>query len=152
MRSIMLILAAALFTGCVSLPPDTEALFEAKRNFEYVPDKADEWRAFTRTDLPFAGDCEDFAFSLQRVIGGRVHYVMTKYGGHAILIKDGLAYDNIYKWPVPVDSYPGEIGHELYFYLRGEVINNEMVLGNKSGGALPEAERQSTAAEALPLR
>ena len=59
--------------------------------------------------MPFAGDCEDFAFTLQGIIGGDVWYV-TREGrqAHAVLVKDGLVYDSLSKHKVKKEFYQGE--------------------------------------------
>lgn len=41
-------------------------------NFSYEKDANDEYRIYDYIDRPFFGDCEDFAFTLQKVIGGDV--------------------------------------------------------------------------------
>jgi len=44
----------------------------ALSNFVYEADKVNEYRIYDYIDKPFHGDCEDFAFTLQRQIGGDV--------------------------------------------------------------------------------
>ncbi len=102
-----IILCAIFFSGCAFASPTTFQV--ALNNFTYKADIEDEWNAY---DIykPFSGDCEDFAFSLQLVIGGDVTYVFDKYDRpHAVLIKSGWIYDNQEKSPIPVDQYSGKI-------------------------------------------
>ncbi len=106
-----------------SSDPDTRALQVAHRNFKYVPDVGDERRHFTNIDRPFYGDCEDFAFTLQKQIGGTVRYVMLDTGqAHAVLCKGGKVYCNLHRWPTSQENYRGEFRQELSY--KGELIDN----------------------------
>ena len=59
--------------------------------------------------MPFAGDCEDFAFTLQRVIGGNVWYVKREgRESHAVLVKNGLVYDSLSKYRTKKEEYQGD--------------------------------------------
>ncbi|QDP55688.1 MAG: hypothetical protein Tp138OMZ00d2C19078241_20 [Prokaryotic dsDNA virus sp.] len=100
-----LIAIAILITGCAT--PQQSAHREALWNFKYVPDVENELRVYDRIDQPFEGDCEDFAFTLQRQIGGDVWYIVRAEGAHAALDVDGIIYDNMSKHPIPRVSYPG---------------------------------------------
>ncbi len=77
----------------------SDIAFHAKAldNFIYVADdESNEWSRYD-TDSEFYGDCEDFAFSLQQDIGGKVYYTfLNKSLPHAVLVKDGLVYDMDY--------------------------------------------------------
>lgn len=74
---------------------------QAVRNFTYVPDIANEYKIYDRIDRPFSGDCEDFAFTLQRQIGGDVYYTFVpretdkgiKLIAHAVLVLNERVYD-----------------------------------------------------------
>lgn len=111
--------------GCSSAP---KILYQeehrlAKWNFRYRKDVADEWLVYGNINQPFAGDCEDFSLTLQRQIGGKVHYTIhDKVGAHAILIKDNIVYENMSKIPYKVEDFMGKIYHEMKH--TGDVINN----------------------------
>lgn len=78
-------------------------------NFTYEADKENEYRIYNSISMPFAGDCEDFAFTLQGIIGGDVWYVTRKgRQAHAVLVKDGLVYDSLSKHKVKKEFYQGE--------------------------------------------
>jgi predicted transglutaminase-like cysteine proteinase len=100
----LLIALAALATGC-SVIPNMSVHDEALRNFIYVSDEENELFVYDRIDQPFMGDCEDYAFTLQRQIGGEVWHVIVEGGHHAVLVNDGWVYDNLSKWPVPRAEY-----------------------------------------------
>lgn len=102
-----LILTAVLLSGCASTP-EQDAHRLALWNFRYRPDVENELRVYDRIDQPFEGDCEDFAFTLQRQIGGDVWYIVRAEGAHAALDVDGIIYDNMSKHPIPRASYPGQ--------------------------------------------
>jgi hypothetical protein len=69
-------------------------------NYEYVEDESDDWRILDGTK-PFKGDCEDFAFTMQHLVGaGSVFAAMTHDGAnsyftpdHAVFIYAGLVWD-----------------------------------------------------------
>ena len=96
-----------LLTGCNTT--DHKVYRTALTNFVYESDVEDERRIYNTVDREFYGDCEDFAFTLQKQIGGEVWYVKlddkTKFSVHAVLVKDGVTYDYIYKssWK---ENYP----------------------------------------------
>lgn len=99
---------AILCASCVS-NPDTEAHRLALWNFSYQPDTSDEWKVYDRIDQPFSGDCEDFALTLQKQIGGEVWYVLLLDGtAHAALVKNDTVYDNISRRPVMIGDYRGQ--------------------------------------------
>lgn len=106
MKILILILTVFLF-GCNTT--ETTIYKTAKLNFIYEPDQQDERRIYNTVENKFYGDCEDFAFTLQKQIGGQVWYVVlddrTSYRYHAVLVKDGVTYDYLYKssW---VENYP----------------------------------------------
>jgi predicted transglutaminase-like cysteine proteinase len=76
-------------------------------NFNYVLDVDqygidDKWVSFDNADNEkFYGDCEDLAFSLQKIIGGSVFKVKLKdsfYSDnpyHAVLVVNNIVIDNI---------------------------------------------------------
>jgi predicted transglutaminase-like cysteine proteinase len=76
-------------------------------NFNYVLDVDqygidDKWVSFDNADNEkFYGDCEDLAFTLQKIIGGRVFKVKLKdsfYSEnpyHAVLVVNNIVIDNI---------------------------------------------------------
>lgn len=94
--------------SCVS-NPDAEAHRLALWNFNYEKDIDNEYRIYDYIDRPFFGDCEDFAFTLQKVIGGEVWYIDTgRPVAHAALVKSGLVYDSARKRPISKYRYNGE--------------------------------------------
>lgn len=104
----LLLILLTTVTGCATLTLDERAHQLALWNFHYVADVGDEWNVYDRIDEPFSGDCEDYAFSLQLQIGGDVWVVKLngRSGYHAVLVKDGIVYDNIYSWTHTRDDYP----------------------------------------------
>ncbi len=108
MKILILILTVFLF-GCNTT--ETTIYKTAMTNFIYESDIEDERRIYNTVDRAFYGDCEDFAFTLQKQIGGEVWYVIlndrTNYRYHAVLVKDGITYDYLYKssWK---DNYPAK--------------------------------------------
>ena len=109
----------ALLGGCSSLP-HAEEFRLAKHHFVYESDVADEYRVYDQIDQPFYGDCEDFAFTLQRQIGGDVRVFVGLKGEfafqkHAVLVKDGVVYDNTKRTPVLKDQYRGAWGWVLNY-------------------------------------
>lgn len=124
---IALVLAALLFAFIV-LKPKTEeekVFYTALENFTYIrePKGVDLHYRYTSHETKFAGDCEDFAFTLQGVIGGEVWVV--KHNGvtnHAVLLVDGAVYDNFYQMPISKNDYPTKFIKPLEF--RGKIINN----------------------------
>lgn len=104
----LLLALIILNTGCTAIP-HISVYDEAKSNFIYVSDEADEWLVYDRIDQPFMGDCKDFAFTLQRQIGGEVMKVYYKNISHAVLIKDGYVYDNMLPQPVRAEEYEGVV-------------------------------------------
>jgi outer membrane biogenesis lipoprotein LolB len=108
MRKLFIISLLAL-SGCTTMTPDQKAMQQASDNFVYVSDIADEWRIYDRIDQPFEGDCEDYALTLQKQIGGKVWYVNHhKRGAHAVLVKNNVTYDFLVKRPLHKYLYPGE--------------------------------------------
>lgn len=107
----LLILIAFSLTGCVSLSLDEEAHRLAQWNFTYDESISSEHIIYDSIDKPFSGDCDVYAFTLQRVIGGEVWFIMLddyEYPYHAALVKDGMVYDNINKRPVDKSDYRGQ--------------------------------------------
>lgn len=112
MRLLLLLLIA----GC-----NEQAFYVAKANFIYEPDKANEIRVYDSIDKPFRGDCEDFAFTLQKQIGGIVLWMAKgEYcaidAPHAVLLVDGVVYDNCADDPIKLEKYKGNLG----FVMRGD--------------------------------
>jgi hypothetical protein len=70
---------------------------EAFGNFTYVEDVGDTWRLLDGTQ-PFAGDCEDFAFALQAMVGAGSVYSVYRYKtsavDHAVFVHAGVVWDN----------------------------------------------------------
>lgn len=105
MRLLILIFSLA---GCAS-SPDYEAHRLALWNFSYVEDVDNEYLIYDSISIPFYGDCEDYAFTLQRAIGGDVWYIEREgRSAHAALVKNGIVYDSLFKHPVNQSAYRGE--------------------------------------------
>ncbi len=108
MKKILLVLITLVVTGCSSVP-NVNTHMTALKNFTYKPDVSDEWIVYDRIDQPFTGDCEDYALTLQRQIGGKVWHVVIPSGEHhAVLVADGHVYDNLNRWPVTREEYRAE--------------------------------------------
>lgn len=104
---LLLIFSAVLCASCSS-NPDAEAHRLALWNFHYEKDIDNEWRVYDRIDRTFMGDCEDYSASLQGVIGGDVWYVIIPNGiAHAVLVKNGIVYDSLSRYPIPKGQYKG---------------------------------------------
>lgn len=106
--------------------PQEKAFYTALDNFTYVaePRGQDKHLRYITHTKPFSGDCEDFAFTLQAVIGGEVWAV--EHSGsikHAVLLSGGIVYDNFHQLPIPKSKYPTEFIAPLKF--RGKIINNQ---------------------------
>ena len=104
----LLIFSLSFCVSCVS-NPDVEAHRLALWNFNYEKDINNEYRIYDYIDRPFSGDCEDFAFTLQKVIGGDVWYVdKGERLAHAALVKNGIVYDSLSRYPILKSWYNGE--------------------------------------------
>lgn len=104
---ILTILLFSLLTACAT-NPDSEAHRLALWNFTYEKDKANELRIYDSISSPFAGDCEDFAFTLRRQIGGVVWLIrLEDRSYHAALVKNNLVYDNNSRRPIKRMDYHG---------------------------------------------
>ena len=120
---LIAVLAILAVTTYYLSSSDDRAYYEALSNFTYVDDVADEYKAFTRIDRPFAGDCEDFAFTLQRQIGGEVWaFTYDNNVNHAALVLNGVVYDSLRKHPVSIEKYPKHPLYQMTF--SGELITN----------------------------
>ena len=105
---LILVTLLSLCSSCAS-NPDAQAHRLALWNFTYEADEENEYRIYNSISVPFTGDCEDYAFTLQGVVGGSVWYVAR--GGrqaHAVLVKDGLVYDSLSRYVVKKELYQGE--------------------------------------------
>ena len=125
MIRIAIMLISTFIVGCSMTPrmPHHEEQRLAKWNFRYRKDTGDEWVSFENIDTPFTGDCEDYAFTMQNQLGGKVHYTIhDEVGAHAVLIKNGVVYDNMKERPYYVKDFLGKIYHEMIF--TGKVISN----------------------------
>jgi hypothetical protein len=100
---------AKFFNSLFTHSKEEEAHRLALRNFIYESDIADERRIYSRIDIAFRGDCEDFAFTLKLQIGGEVwHVTLTNGEAHAVLVIDGKCYCNRYRRPISKSDYDGE--------------------------------------------
>lgn len=106
-------------------PEQVEAFYIALDNFVYIrePRGLDMHIRYATHERRFAGDCEDFAFTLQSAIGGEV-WIVEHEGvvKHAVLLSEGVVYDSLYKHPIKVERYPTAFISPLKF--RGRMINN----------------------------
>jgi hypothetical protein len=88
---------------------EEEAHRLALRNFIYESDVEDERRIYSRIDIAFRGDCEDFAFSLKLQIGGEVwHVTLDSDEAHAVLLIGDKCYCNRYRRPILKSDYDGK--------------------------------------------
>jgi hypothetical protein len=110
----LFIISLLLLTGCSVMTTEQSAMWQATNNFTYkgeLPGK-DEWITYDSINEPFTGDCEDYALTLQKQIGGDVWYVVLPgKRAHAVLAKNGIAYDFRFKRSIKVESYPGRFSH-----------------------------------------
>ena len=98
---------AVLLAGCAVAPHQSD-LTALHGRFFYVPDTGDAWCKAPKVGR-FAGDCEDFAFSMQAQLGGVVWHVVLHDGRHhAVLLLDGWVYDNLHGRPVRRAVYPAK--------------------------------------------
>lgn len=105
MKNIFVVLMTSLIVGCSNIPHSKEQ-WVAYNNFTYQSDINDEWYTYPRIDKPFVGDCEDFALTLQKQIGGEVWYVILPDSTpHAVLLSNRYVYDNLHKIPILKTQY-----------------------------------------------
>jgi len=109
-----IIILVLLVVGCASTIEE-KMFSEAKENFTYKADVADEWLRYDSISEAFTGDCEDFAFTLQHAIGGRVMFTASRSGPHAVLEKDGIIYDNLNYYPQRLQEYPAKLLYEMTY-------------------------------------
>ncbi|MAP95950.1 MAG: hypothetical protein CMK07_13460 [Ponticaulis sp.] len=87
-------------------PPHWREFKAAKANFVYVKDEYNEAIRYSSIYHIFEGDCEDFAFTLQKAFGGGdVVYASVDKVGHAVLLKDGWVYCNLCSKPYKLADY-----------------------------------------------
>lgn len=97
MKTIILAAFFLVMSACSVMPSD---------RFIYRSEAKDFWCVGPQKGMWY-GDCEDYAFTKKREIGGEVwHVALTGGGHHAVVLKDGLVYDNIFDGPVPQKEYP----------------------------------------------
>lgn len=120
---IVLVLGVTASLMYFSTSSDDEAYYRALSNYEHVDDIGDTHTAFTSIDNPIRGDCEDFAFSLKRQIGGDV-WAVSRNGNvdHAVLIKNGVVYDSLLSRPSQLDDYHNRPIYIIRNY--DQLINN----------------------------
>lgn len=61
-------------------------------------------------EIQLTGDCDDFAFTLKSRIGGEVWYTFVDDVPHAVLVKDGIAFDYL---TGPTRNYPYRLLFEI---------------------------------------
>jgi hypothetical protein len=99
---------AKFFKSLFTHSKEEEAHRLALRNFIYESDAKDERRIYSRIDIAFRGDCEDFAFSLKIQIGGEVWHVrLPNEQAHAVLVVGDYCYCNMHKRPIRRKKYAG---------------------------------------------
>lgn len=102
--------------------PHQHELTVALNHFEYRSDTVDTWLMYERIDSAFSGDCEDFAFTLQNQIGGDVWYaIIPEHGAHAMLVLDGVVYDNMHSSPRVIADVERS-GERLFFVMDKERV------------------------------
>lgn len=124
---LTLVLGMVSAGGCSTIQRDTGYFNIAYSNFIYTKDPkgTDPALVYTSINYPFAGDCEDFAFTLQRQIGGDVYYVLhNERGAHAVLEKNGMIYDNLNDTPMSAEEYPGFFVGIMHHNNTGLLIDN----------------------------
>ncbi|MGE6416187.1 hypothetical protein ACQKDY_00425 [Alteromonas macleodii] len=120
---LIAVLAILAVTTYYLSSSDDRAYYEALSNFTYVDDIEDEYIAYERIDKPFYGDCEDFAFTLQKKIGGEVWaFTHNDNVNHAALVLNGMVYDSLRKRPISIEKYPKYPLYKMTF--TGELIAN----------------------------
>ena len=108
----LILILSILMSGCTSIP-HFDKWHETRNNFRYIEDIEGEILAYDRIDREFLGDCDDFAATLKKQIGGNMFAVKYQGYWHAVLVKDGFVYDNAMKTPVAVEAYEGEFVGEM---------------------------------------
>jgi hypothetical protein len=87
-------------------------------NYTYVADAVgtDTWRLIDGTQ-PFKGDCEDFAFAMQHLVGAGSVYSVYRYStgdvDHAVFVHGGSVWD-LDGIAMPVASYELQRGHVMF--------------------------------------
>ncbi|GAA5219309.1 hypothetical protein ACFSJ3_18970 [Corallincola platygyrae] len=143
MRIIGIVCGLMLFTlqgteahaSFSELKEDLTLFQEARDNFYYVADKANEVRIYTDIESRFAGDCEDFAYSLAMKIGGEVWFTYNaKKVPHAVVVTEyGMVFDNELEWPMRKDVYPNKLLFKIGFshfdtvFVNGEIAKQKKV-------------------------
>lgn len=119
----LIITAVLAISGCAS-NADFAAYNKLVSGFTYsyydVPGETlATQKIYIQTDLdkPLTGDCDDFAFTLKYHIGGVVWYTFVDDVPHAVLVKDGIAFDYI---TGPTRNYP----YRLLFKIRRFLSKN----------------------------
>ena len=85
----LILILSILMSGCTSIP-HLDKWRVARRNFRYMEDIEGEILAYDRIDREFWGDCDDFAATLKKQIGGDMFAVKYQGYWHAVLVKDGF--------------------------------------------------------------
>ncbi len=87
MEKLLIICLVSIISGCVFGP---DPIMAAKRSldnrFTYVADREDQWSELAASG-PVSGDCEDYAITLQKEVGGTMWISYPLLGGnkHAFL-------------------------------------------------------------------
>ena len=127
MNKLMLVLICLCSIGCASFKYQDEH-FQALGNFTYKTDLEsygvkDKQVMYESPYRPFTGDCEDYSFTLQNAIGGQVWYVVHPiWGSHAVLVIEGVVYDNTTRYPSILGHYDALFIGEMVF--TGKVTEN----------------------------
>lgn len=127
MNKLVLFLVCLCSVGCTSFKYQSEH-FQSLSNFTYKTDlelhgTPDKWVTYESPYTPFTGDCEDYSFTLQNAIGGQVwHVIHPKWKHHAVLVLEGVVYDNTTKYPSTLGSYDAVFVREMVF--TGKITEN----------------------------
>lgn len=96
MKKLLFVCLVSILSGCVFGP---NSVMDAKRSldnrFTYLADRGDQWSEMA-TSGPVTGDCEDYAITLQKEVGGTmwIAYPLTGGDAHAFLCHGVHCVDN----------------------------------------------------------
>jgi hypothetical protein len=101
----------------VNVRTETFGIFQdVFSNYTHVDDVGDTWRLIDGSQ-PFKGDCEDFAFAVQYMVGAGSVYSVYRYStgqvDHAVFVHGGMVWDND-GIGMPVDSYEVQRGQVMF--------------------------------------
>lgn len=113
---LITILLSVSISGCAS-NSDFAAYNELLNNFTYKSTNLPGETVATQkvniqkgVNKKLIGDCDDFAFTLKSRVGGEVWYTFVGSVPHAVLVKDGIAFDYL---TGPTRNYPYRLLFEI---------------------------------------